>query len=188
MSTKSTLRTAGAIAMFCLAVGATSAGAQNLSIDWYTVDSGGYTFSTDNGLVLGGTCGQVDAGFLSYNRLELYGGFWMGGATVVTAAEDLPEDPAETIAFGVRAGVPNPFADQTGILLSLPDPRPVEVAIFDHTGRLIRVLCEREMAAGHHRFTWDGRSHGGHRVASGIYLVKVRAGLEEVRSRVILLR
>jgi flagellar hook assembly protein FlgD len=44
------------------------------------------------------------------------------------------------------------------------------------------------MSAGHHRFTWDGRGHNGHHVASGIYLVRVRAGMDEVRRRLILLR
>jgi len=188
MAKKHLIGMAGAIAVLCLIVGATPVAAQNLSIDWSTIDGGGYTFSVGGTTLIGGTCGQVDAGFLSVNRLEIYGGFWKGGTTVVTAIEDVPEDPAGVITFRLMAGVPNPFSDETGILLDLPDARPVEVAIYDHTGRLVRVLCDREVGAGHHRFNWDGRSNGGHRVASGIYMVKVRAGVDEARRRVILLR
>ena len=63
-----------------------------------------------------------------------------------------------------------------------------EVAIFDHGGRMIRVLGGREMPAGHHRLAWDGRGQDGHRVASGVYLLLVRAGSDEVRRRVMVLR
>ncbi len=42
------------------------------SIDWYTIDGGGATFS------IGGSIGQPDAGSLSGGSYQLNGGFWGG--------------------------------------------------------------------------------------------------------------
>ena len=62
----------GAIAL------AQSGGGYDLT--WYTVDGGGYTFSTGGSYNLGGTIGQADAGLLSGGGYTLVGGFWGGAA------------------------------------------------------------------------------------------------------------
>jgi hypothetical protein len=49
-------------------------------LTWWTVDGGGYTFSTGGGYTLGGTVGQPDAGALTSGDYTLGGGFWGGGA------------------------------------------------------------------------------------------------------------
>ena len=59
------------------AVLAQSGGGYTLS--WWTVDSGGVTFSAGGGYVLGSTVGQPDAGVLAGGDYVLTGGFW-GGA------------------------------------------------------------------------------------------------------------
>jgi hypothetical protein len=51
-------------------------------LGWWTVDSGGHTFSTGGGYQLGGTIGQSDAGLLTGGGFTLGGGFWRGGAVV----------------------------------------------------------------------------------------------------------
>ena len=55
---------------------AQSGGGYDLS--WWTVDSGGATFSLGGGYTLGGTIGQPDAGVLSGSGYTLVGGFWAG--------------------------------------------------------------------------------------------------------------
>jgi hypothetical protein len=48
-------------------------------LSWWTVDAGGYTFSTGGSYSLGGTIGQPDAGpTLSNGGYSLTGGFWTG--------------------------------------------------------------------------------------------------------------
>ncbi|OGO33445.1 MAG: hypothetical protein A2Z16_01040 [Chloroflexi bacterium RBG_16_54_18] len=47
-------------------------------LDWWTVDGGGYTFSTGGSYSLGGTIGQADAGASSSGTYTLAGGFWGG--------------------------------------------------------------------------------------------------------------
>ncbi|MBS0198691.1 MAG: hypothetical protein JSR77_18240 [Planctomycetes bacterium] len=50
-----------------------------LSMDWATIDGGGYTFSTNGTIELGGTIGQPDAGTMGSGTMVLYGGFWAVG-------------------------------------------------------------------------------------------------------------
>ncbi len=65
---------------------AQSGGSYDLS--WWTVDSGGYTFSTGGSYSLGGTIGQPDAGAPSGGSYSLTGGFW-GGAMAASAQRHL---------------------------------------------------------------------------------------------------
>ena len=67
------------------------AGAQNYSIDWYTIDGGGGT-STNGQYSLSGTIGQPDAGTLSGGGFTVQGGFWAGVSEVV-----VPGSPELTI-------------------------------------------------------------------------------------------
>jgi hypothetical protein len=46
------------------------------TIDWYTIDGGGATFSTGGAFELGGTVGQHDAGAQSGGTFSLASGFW----------------------------------------------------------------------------------------------------------------
>lgn len=43
---------------------------------WFTIDGGGYTFSTGGAYSLGSTAAQPDAGVLSGGNYALAGGFW----------------------------------------------------------------------------------------------------------------
>jgi hypothetical protein len=158
-----------------------------LTMDWYTMDGGGGTFSTGGVLSLGGTVGQPDAGSCAGGTLVLDGGFWHGGA-VPSDVEDPGLDGRVPDAFRLVAGFPNPFRGATAVLLDLPEGRDVFASIYDPAGRLVRLLQDGPMPAGYHRFVWDGRDGRGRRVASGVYLLRVRAGTEEVRRRVVLLR
>jgi hypothetical protein len=52
-------------------------------LSWWTLDGGGYTFSTGGSYSLGGTIGQPDAGpTFSNGGYSLTGGFWSGVAAL----------------------------------------------------------------------------------------------------------
>lgn len=53
---------------------------QVYTLDWWTVNGGGTTFSTGGGYSLGSTAGQPDAGALAGGGYTLGGGFWKGGS------------------------------------------------------------------------------------------------------------
>jgi len=158
-----------------------------LSLDWFTIDSGGHTFSTGAGYALGGTCGQPDAGSTSGSTYTLHGGFWLGGAAPSVVPDT--EDPlAVPNRLRLMAGLMNPFVDQTGVLCELPTSTRVEVSVFDHGGRLVRYLHDATLPPGQHRISWDGTDNFGRHLSSGAYLLLVRAGGEELRQRVVMLR
>ena len=84
------------------ALTASSALAQDLSNDWWTIDGGGEMFTTGGDFELSGTIGQPDAGeIMTGGDFELAGGFWPG------AAEDEQGRPdAHLVALAEPLGPP----------------------------------------------------------------------------------
>lgn len=96
-----------------------------------------------------------------------------GGTGVV----DIPEDvPSFGPAARLSAAVPNPFNPITTIRYSLKDGSATEIAIYDVAGHRVRTLVSGFVPGGEHETTWDGRDDRGTRVASGVYLYRLRAG------------
>ncbi|MFH1842512.1 MAG: FlgD immunoglobulin-like domain containing protein [bacterium] len=181
------------LAITIVLLGSTAPALAQLDISWFTVDSGGHTFSTGGVFRLGGTSGQPDAGNLSGGNFTLTGGFWRVGGTLSAVPEDPPgpDAPGETglpLELRISAGLQNPFRHETGIRLELPSTLPVEIRVYDVSGRLIRRLHNSHLPPGIHDLAWDGRSDSGRRVASSVYLLRVRAGRQVKTSRVVLLR
>jgi hypothetical protein len=95
-----------------------------------------------------------------------------------------PSAAANTPAAGVRLlpNHPNPFNPVTTVRFALDAPAHALLVVHDVEGRIVRVLADREFAAGVHGVTWDGRNGPGERVGSGVYFCVLRAGGVE-RSR-----
>ncbi len=96
--------------------------------------------------------------------------------------------PLVPVAFALDAGFPNPFAEQTTLRYHLAVRGEARLEVFDTLGRRVRVLAEGTARAGAHTAVWDGRDGVGRPVASGVYLVRLRAGDASVARRVSVLR
>ncbi len=84
---------------------------------------------------------------------------------------------------------PNPFNPTTWIEFNLPKDEFVTLKIYTVDGRLVKTLVENtHFVAGRHRLSWDGTDESGARVASGVYIYKIKAGKFEVSRRMILLK
>lgn len=71
---------------------------------------------------------------------------------------------------------PNPFNPTTTIAYELPHDAAVTLTIHDAAGRLVRTLRSDDFeAAGRREALWDGRDDGGRPIASGVYLVRLKA-------------
>ena len=102
---------------------------------------------------------------------------------LVIAADE--EDPATSVGEaegGTRPATselfdnhPNPFNPTTTIGFRLATPARVELSVFDVRGALVKRLVDDTRAAGRHDVTWSGLDEGGREVASGVYLVRLRA-------------
>ena len=71
---------------------------------------------------------------------------------------------------------PNPFNANTVIPFSLPQRAEIEVAAYNLTGQLIRVLERGWKNPGNHETRWDGKDGAGNDVASGVYTVRMVSG------------
>jgi hypothetical protein len=70
---------------------------------------------------------------------------------------------------------PNPFNPVTDIGFTIPSPQRVRLAVYDITGRRVRVLTDGFLPAGRHRATFEAEG-----LASGVYLYRL-----ETRDRVV---
>jgi len=97
-------------------------------------------------------------------------------------------DPASLPARIALSNHPNPFGLETGIQYRLPATAPVNLAIYDVAGRLVRTLLDGEFeAAGAHEVAWNGRDDRGLPVATGVYFARiVAAGAQETRKLVFI--
>ncbi len=96
------------------------------------------------------------------------------------------EQPGSSLMLAARGG--NPFRNGAELVLTLPERAQVRLLVYDVTGRVVRVLEDREMAAGTHSAQWDGRDDLGRMRSSGIYLARLETGAETRTVKLTLLR
>ncbi|MCP4573051.1 MAG: T9SS type A sorting domain-containing protein [bacterium] len=104
----------------------------------------------------------------------------------VTHAVD-PELPPP-VALRVLGNRPNPFNPATSIVFAVPAAGPVEIDIHDLRGRRVKRLPYRAETAGEHAVLFTGRDERGRSLASGVYLVRIRAGGEQDTAKILLVR
>jgi hypothetical protein len=78
--------------------------------------------------------------------------------------------------FGISHSHPNPFTIFTSISYTIPVDCEVSLKIYDLTGRIVKVLLDGEVKAGHHTIRWNGRDILGNKVPSGIYFCRMEVG------------
>ena len=78
----------------------------------------------------------------------------------------------------LEGNYPNPFNPSTIVRLNvLPaySIDPVELTIFDITGKRVKTLLDRALAQGVHEIEWDGSNHNGSPVNSGVYILRLKS-------------
>jgi hypothetical protein len=80
-------------------------------------------------------------------------------------------------SFIVYQNFPNPFNPATMIQYGLPRAERVTLKIYNLLGKEVATLVDNEpKAPGYHAVIWNGRNKNGMRVASGVYVYRMRAG------------
>jgi PKD repeat protein len=97
--------------------------------------------------------------------------------------------------IGVVAGggnpvavLPNPLHRTGEVWFTVAKPGRVHVALFDVSGRMVRVLDDRVMAGGAQSCAIDGRTRDGAPLASGVYYVRVSSEEGTRTQRVAILK
>ena len=84
--------------------------------------------------------------------------------------------------FALSQNYPNPFNPKTAISYQLPAAGMVKLAVYDITGREAASLVDGYKSAGEYEVVFDGSE-----LSSGIYFVRLSAGVfEDVRKMVLL--
>ncbi len=145
----------------------------------YAVTSIEQIYFADDALVVVGSGGTDTYPATEITRIEFLWDF---------SSVETPEDAAALLkAVHLFQNQPNPFSPETRIEYELPRPGHVKLDIFGASGRLIRTLVDKDLAAGKHNTRWDGRDPEGRTVAGGIYFYSLDApGIEESRQMILL--
>ena len=100
---------------------------------------------------------------------------------VLQSVEGEELQPTNSIILGVS---PNPASSQAAITLTIPEATPLELGIFDLSGRIIETITADEIAEpGSHTLNWEI----GH-IPTGIYILRATApGLTTATEMVVIL-
>lgn len=77
--------------------------------------------------------------------------------------------PSPQSFFTLHQNVPNPFNPTTRISFELQQDESVNLRIYDVTGRRVTTLLQKQLGAGPHSVSWNGRTSNGDVAAAGIY-------------------
>ena len=64
----------------------------------------------------------------------------------------------------------------------------VELTVFNELGQRVVELVDELQPAGEYEVRWSGRDEAGNRLASGIYLYRLRAGAATQTRKLLLMR
>lgn len=107
---------------------------------------------------------------------------------VLDVQDDNSLDDGFPNEFTLENAYPNPFNPSTRIRYGVSSTTPVNVAIYDMTGRLVSDYKIGDKAPGWHEFTWQGTDSHGQQVSTGVYLITMRAGDEFQKQKVTFLK
>lgn len=118
-------------------------------------------------------------------------------AATATAVEP-PAAAGPPPALVLRQNVPNPFTGSTLVSFGRDPgglaaggrvrPTPVEIAVYDVAGRLVRRLWRGSIGQTEAGVVWDGTDGDGRSVASGVYFCRLRAPGVDLRRKMVLVR
>ena len=107
---------------------------------------------------------------------------------IALAQPTRPVATAQPTHFALAPTFPNPFNGSTQITYTLAADTSVELRVYNALGQAVRTLLHQHREAGTHQIHWDGTDDQGRALASGIYLLIMRAGAVGQTTKMLLLR
>ncbi len=77
------------------------------------------------------------------------------------------------LKFSVSKNSPNPFNPITKFQIDVPVQGPMQVYVYDISGKVIATLMNTEIDPGFHTIKWNGKNDLGAQAASGVYILNV---------------
>jgi len=79
--------------------------------------------------------------------------------------------------YSMAQNYPNPFNPETTIKYELPEVSEVSVNVYTLLGKEVKTLVNKIQNAGRYAAKWNGTGEDGKRVPSGIYFIRIQAGI-----------
>ncbi len=111
--------------------------------------------------------------------------YFFEGCLEYALQTQVPETPAPLDRL--RA-YPNPFNPKVQIQYSQAESGPLDLAVYDLSGRRVITLFEGHKSAGEHSTEWDGRDVAGRKLASGVYLLNFESAVGNEQRKLVLLK
>jgi len=81
--------------------------------------------------------------------------------------------PPVPISFVLHQNYPNPFNPTTTIAFDIPEDAPVQLAIYNIRGQLVKEIRYETLPKGYHRMVWDGKDRHNQSMGSGVYFYRM---------------
>lgn len=146
-----------------------------------------------NGYFFFDSCGYP-AEDLSPHTYDIWDAFDGHGMPSSLLSEDpsCPEKPAgggSVSAQTAEGAHPNPFNPSVTLRYRVPEPGSVTVVIYSVAGQVVRELSSEQVPVpGYYVASWDGTASSGVRVASGMYIARVKTPSTVTSFKVSLVR
>lgn len=124
---------------------------------------------------------------INFSTADLSNYYTLTAPSSVTGIDE-SADSALPSEFVLQQNYPNPFNPSTTIRFQLPEQSRVELSVYNLLGQRIADLVNEERAAGAYTVQWNGQDNSGRPAASGIYLVRLKAGGQIMIRRMTLLK
>jgi len=132
----------------------------------------GGTRGSNGTFTLNGTVGQPAVGLSSGASFQVCSGFWCFGGTRVLAV-DPPGGPDLPKRLEFSPPAPNPARGAVRLVVALPRPARVQLAIYDITGREVLRIADGEVGAGVQSWQWTGTGAAGGRLGAGVFFARL---------------
>lgn len=100
----------------------------------------------------------------------------------VDISSSVGNDGNTPVSFVLNQNYPNPFNPSTMISYQIPADGRVSVVIYDVLGNMVAELFSGSANAGYNAVMWNATNASGMKAASGMYLYRVTAKLNDGRS------
>lgn len=120
---------------------------------------------------------QGDDSIIASDHLPLVADFRPVTATSVPESSEIPEE------IQLQQNYPNPFNPSTTIQYQLAEQSMVTLEIFDLHGKRMKTLVHQQQSPGAYTTRWDARNQ-----ASGLYLLRLKAGNEILNRKMLLVK
>lgn len=104
-----------------------------------------------------------------------------------TTVDEVKDRPMPK-SISLMQNYPNPFNPSTSIDFTLPTRSRVVLDVFNPLGQHVKTLLNETASVGTHKVEWDGTDAAGNRLASGVYLYRIRAGEYVETKKMMLLK